>query len=188
MTQARVGRNVAAVFGLAPQPDGAASLSFDQDRGVAREASRGERRRARPFCVFRESDAIRAASLAKHLGEVAEAAGVDKGLDRATEVAADVAKTDPGLAQHALVIFAAHHPIGRTMAIPSLLKRNATMAARAAAPGQAAVTLGSKSTGDEVKLDWFREDPLANEHHEHWHIVYPNRADKIKERHGELFY
>ena len=27
--------------------------------------------------------------------------------------------------------------------------------------------------GREAALDWLREDPLANDHHRHWHIVYP---------------
>ena len=40
-------------------------------------------------------------------------------------------------------------------------------------------------------IDWFREDPLSNEHHEHWHWVYPRRPQNgvpVRERHGELFY
>ena len=63
--------------------------------------------------------------------------------------------------------------------------------AAASATADEELTLGSRSTGPEVVLDWFREDPLANEHHEHWHWVYPNQPPPpkpVKERHGELFY
>lgn len=43
----------------------------------------------------------------------------------------------------------------------------------------------------ERALDWYREDPFANDHHGHWHIVYPrdgNGASIIQRRHGELFF
>jgi len=43
-------------------------------------------------------------------------------------------------------------------------------------------------------LNWFREDPLANEHHERWHVVYPHGGvprpgggTQLKQRQGELF-
>jgi tyrosinase len=45
-------------------------------------------------------------------------------------------------------------------------------------------------------MNWYREDPNLNEHHEHWHIVYNNRGipdlENLdirvhKDRHGELF-
>ena len=64
-------------------------------------------------------------------------------------------------------------------------------AAAATASEEDEPTLGSGSTGQEVVLDWFREDPLSNEHHEHWHWVYPRRPQNgvpVRERHGELFY
>lgn len=48
---------------------------------------------------------------------------------------------------------------------------------------------------EEAQLDWYREDPLANDHHHHWHIVYPNTAAveqnpsllRNQPRQGELF-
>ncbi|KAJ3057104.1 Polyphenol oxidase 1 [Rhizophlyctis rosea] len=48
----------------------------------------------------------------------------------------------------------------------------------------------------EEALDYWREDQNLNEHHEHWHIVYPNGGVpnpanpsqlRIKDRQGELF-
>jgi tyrosinase len=43
----------------------------------------------------------------------------------------------------------------------------------------------------ERALDWYREDPFANDHHAHWHIVYPRDGggpSVIQRRHGELFF
>lgn len=43
----------------------------------------------------------------------------------------------------------------------------------------------------ERALDWYREDPFANDHHAHWHIVYPRDGsgpEVIQTRHGELFF
>ncbi len=48
---------------------------------------------------------------------------------------------------------------------------------------------------EEAQLDWYREDPLANDHHHHWHIVYPNAGEALESpgpivnqpRQGELF-
>ena len=47
----------------------------------------------------------------------------------------------------------------------------------------------------EAELDWYREDPLANDHHAHWHYVYPRgltqnpngRFSRTQPRQGELF-
>ncbi len=49
--------------------------------------------------------------------------------------------------------------------------------------GALGVAVGSAM---ETKMDWFREDPLLNEHHAHWHQVY--RGDVIKDRQGEMFF
>jgi tyrosinase len=43
----------------------------------------------------------------------------------------------------------------------------------------------------ERAIDWYREDPFANDHHAHWHIVYPRDGsgpETIQRRHGELFF
>lgn len=52
---------------------------------------------------------------------------------------------------------------------------------------------------DEVRLNWWREDPEANEHHDHWHVVYPTGGvpaptpqdpgrTRLQDRQGELFF
>jgi tyrosinase len=44
----------------------------------------------------------------------------------------------------------------------------------------------------ELELAYWREDPLLNDHHEHWHLVYPYNGGRSDTptwlaRHGELF-
>lgn len=48
---------------------------------------------------------------------------------------------------------------------------------------------GGTTSDKENLLNWYREDPLLNEHHEHWHVVYPNSGvqNSTKDRQGELF-
>jgi hypothetical protein len=43
---------------------------------------------------------------------------------------------------------------------------------------------------EERQLDWYREDPFANDHHHHWHNVYPGRGlgGQTQPRQGELFF
>ena len=50
------------------------------------------------------------------------------------------------------------------------------------------------STSPEDRLDFWREDPLLNDHHHHWHLVYPaggrpspSGPASLGDRHGELF-
>ena len=102
----------------------------------------------------------------------------------------------PGLLQHALKIFSIHSPLAReyfplgsleqrqpylvlpsSVSIPAIARLTAEYYADQEAPP-------AGSSGDENKLDFWREDPLLNEHHEHWHLVYP---DGDGNRSGELF-
>jgi tyrosinase len=50
------------------------------------------------------------------------------------------------------------------------------------------------ATPPENRLDYWREDPLLNDHHQHWHLVYPASGRPspsgtvgLGDRHGELF-
>ncbi|MBR1188563.1 tyrosinase family protein [Bradyrhizobium sp. AUGA SZCCT0160] len=185
----RARRDRDAVFGVAQEPDQGA-------RDLATAGPDAAEPRRRMFTPFLMEDQQRAATLAEHFAAQANAQPQASDAERLALVM-DTARGladrgEIGLAQHALGLFLTHHPLGQTMSVPSLLKRTA-IAAQAAAP-LPVETLGSHADGEEAKLDWFREDPLLNEHHEHWHWVYPNRRGegepiyKVKERHGELFY
>ena len=118
------------------------------------------------------------------------------------------------------MVFITHHPRGTalTHAVPSMTLRNPELVAPsrmpqdrsgrggallaramglpiAAAVGEATRFAGGALPSDG--LEWYREDPFANEHHSHWHVVYPvrgipnpaNPAQVIfKDRQGEIFF
>src|ERR1700733_2319017 len=106
------------------------------------------------------------------------------------EAAEQAAQTeDVALVQYALMVFITHHPGASVLPIPSLEMRSPEKATQS--PEGAALLAG---TVDETVLNWFREDPLANEHHERWHVVYPGGGiptpsgqRHTKPRQSELF-
>jgi len=130
----------------------------------------------KPFSPFDVEQAPAAAALALGLAIVAAAAPTrEEGLAEALAHADRAAAVeDPELVQHALSLFVTHSEDGRRLVKP----RSVTAAPRRFAPSSAGLEAVAEaapggSTGDERRLDFWREDPLANEHHEHWHEVYP---------------
>lgn len=93
-------------------------------------------------------------------------------------------KENPDLLYYALEVFLTHYKGTEDIAIPSLLAREPELTAPTGRPtgNNLEVALGSAA---ETKMDWFREDPLLNEHHGHWHVVY-NR-NRVYDRQGEMF-
>ena len=92
---------------------------------------------------------------------------------------------DVQLVRHAIELFIVHDPEAAKLAIPPIPPPAAKRAA-----GRLAGAIGR-----EAALDWFREDPLGNDHHRHWHIVYPARGrpgpggvQQLQDRQGELFF
>lgn len=64
-------------------------------------------------------------------------------------------------------------------------------------PTPASLDIAVTTPPEEAQLDWYREDPLANDHHAHWHYVYPRSGPptppgsppaKTQPRQGELFF
>ncbi len=104
--------------------------------------------------------ALRAAS------ELDDEDAISKVLDTAEAAARD---HPAGLVRHALAIFATHTPRGRLVGKPRMMQ----MMPSAALPGLGRVGLEA-ATGPEAVLDYWRENALANEHHQHWHEVYPS--------------
>ena len=160
------------------------------------------------FSPFRDDDLEEATELAAAFMRIArEAPGsrTDKFDAVADEASRQEKQRDPGLVRHALLLFMTHDPVGRAVPIPTLMRRSIAPS-RAAPPSAAAVgpgptpppvgfNLGGGSTPPENQIDWFREDPMCNEHHEHWHLVYPRRgvpqpdgSRSLRARHGELFF
>ncbi|MEM7095955.1 MAG: tyrosinase family protein [Actinomycetota bacterium] len=136
------------------------------------------------FSVFIEDHLARAVAIT---GEFSAVAAADPTLVAVQALAEHLEPSEPlGLVQHALMMFITHDPAGRAMGIPSLEARKPDTAA----PSKSVAELQA-ATDQEALLDWFREDPKANEHHEHWHVVFPGQGDRfgqLKDRHGELFY
>ena len=109
--------------------------------------------------------------------QAAAASDLAEGLDAALSLASQAAQTeDPELVHYALSLFVTHSKEGRRLVKPRIAFAEprklapSTLAAPGPLPAPEAV---AGSTGDERRLDFWREDPLANEHHEHWHEVYP---------------
>ena len=133
-----------------------------------------------------------------------EGASSEDALDAALGVYSEklASGENPDLLEHALMVFISHHREGRKLSgsIPPLAMRRPALAAPSAAVPAAEsaaakpVFRGTSSVPEDL-LDWYREDPLLNEHHQHWHVVYPfvgvaprpGEAPRIKDRQGELF-
>ena len=154
-----------------PQPSAATAPAPDVDRVRPRYPVR--------FSVFDPAQAAAATELALGLAVMAAASSdLADGLDAVLTRAGEVAQTeDPELVHHALSLFVTHSREGRRLVKPRTVAAEprkfppSTLAAEGAAAAREAAAAGS--TGAERPLDFWREDPLANEHHEHWHEVYP---------------
>ncbi len=139
---------------------------------------------SRRFSPFLPSELDRALELAGELMRIADGQGGDEGVAAALAEAGRRSQVeDVQLVRHALEIFIVHHPEASRLAIPPLPRPPERAAARPAGVDE-----------DEARLDWFREDVLANEHHRHWHVVYPSRGrpgpggPQLPDRPGELFF
>jgi len=175
------------------------------------------------FSVFNKRHLDRALRITAEMMRLANASPDEKGLDDVLDFYEQMREREnPDLVDYALMVFITHHPRGRALvhAIPPITLRNPEFVAPSTAPagrslpgpellevlaeaesepGLAAVDsvfVGGALPSDE--LEWYREDPFANEHHTHWHVVYPTRgipdpADpsgppKAQDRQGEIFF
>jgi Hemocyanin, ig-like domain/Hemocyanin, copper containing domain len=124
------------------------------------------------FSWFDPDDARAAAALAFALSAFAASGdGVEHGLSSALDhVDEQKGRAHPEQVRQGFALFVTHNRDGRRLAKPRTV---------AAAPGLfsppragragPAISVGGPSPG----LDYWREDVLANEHHQHWHEVYP---------------
>lgn len=125
---------------------------------------------ARSFSAFDRGDLGRATALSFQFQEaVRTAATPDAGLDAAVDLAerAVEAGRDPALVAHALQLFTAHSPVGRRLRLHRPIE---------AAPGRLVAAnkmAAARTLSPEEGAALWREDPLANDHHLHWHVVYP---------------
>lgn len=176
--------------------DGAPSPLAARTREAAPRAAVNDR----PFSVFVGEDLAAAVAVADAMAIAANGISANGGSDEdavnaALALAARMrAAVRAGMVDHAAKLFVTHHRSARNVRLPNLMSRMKVepRAAIAAAETTGLPDLGGSTGSDaEDKLGWFREDPLANEHHEHWHLVYV-RFDgdnfAVRPRHGELFF
>ncbi len=155
----------------------------------------------RPFSIFVVGDEERAAHLASQMSEAADGmAGAPEAdvIERVLALGLAAAPELPdGTVQYALKLFITHNPAARNLRIPNLLSRMAPSqieplaALKLDGAGEILSEIGGRSTPEEDRVAWFREDPVANEHHEHWHLVYPlseTRDRAVIRRRGEMFF
>jgi tyrosinase len=140
---------------------------------------------SRRFSAFIPSQLDRALALASELMKIADDTGGEAGVAAALDEAGRRANVeDVQLVHHAVELFIVHDPEAARLAIPPIPPARVK---RAGAQLAGAV-------GRESALDWFREDPLGNDHHRHWHLVYPGGGVpgpggvRLQDRQGELFF
>ncbi len=131
------------------------------------------RPRALTFSWFNPDDAVAAATLSFRLAALAASrARVNDALEKALgHVEQEIAQAPPEQVRQGFALFVTHNRDGRLLSKPrTVAAAPALFRPPAARRGQTrAVSIGGASPG----LDYWREDALANEHHQHWHEVYP---------------
>jgi hypothetical protein len=124
------------------------------------------------FSWFDPRDAVASATLAFRLAALAESGdSVEDGLAAALDHVEEHGQAArPEEVEIGLALFVTHNQAGRRLAKPRTVAA-APELFNPPGPGVAApaISLGGLSPG----LDYWREDVLANEHHQHWHEVYP---------------
>ncbi|MEA2704754.1 MAG: hypothetical protein QOD63_2699, partial [Actinomycetota bacterium] len=153
----------------------------------------------RTFSPFVDGDLDRATALAAEMMAAAERGGGPPDPAAAMDLMESRLGTEvPGLVQYALALFLTHYPPARAeLTLPALEERQPELVLPSSpgfARGADAAPAKAGASPPEDELEFWREDPLLNEHHEHWHLVYPMRGrpspdgpPDIGDRHGELF-
>jgi tyrosinase len=151
----------------------------------------------RPFSPFVPSDVQRSAELQAELHDKAAGAETPEEVIGAVSAHLEESPELIGLRRHALKVFLSHDERGRELTLPTLEERAPHKAIQTFATLDEMVA--AAETDPEAILSWFREDPQANEHHDHWHAVFPTggvadpipqdpKRVKIQDRQGELFF
>jgi hypothetical protein len=149
-------------------------LAAQTTRSGGRRPAAAARRTPEQFSWFDPEHAIKAAALSFRLSALAASRKrVNDALGSALDhVEEEARRADPEQVRQGFALFVTHNHEGRRLAKPRTV---------AAAPGlfnppgrgtgtrRPSISIGGLSPG----LDYWREDALANEHHQHWHEVYP---------------
>ena len=126
-----------------------------------------------PFSWFDPKDAVAAAALAFRLSALgASKKRPSDALSNALDhVEAEMVESDPECVRVGFALFVTHNREGRRLAKPRTVAAAPRLFSPPGAGGASGqrISIGGLSPG----LDYWREDVLANEHHQHWHEVYP---------------
>src|SRR5262245_45575323 len=140
---------------------------------VSKPRQRARAALAPAFSWFDAEDAVAAAALSFRLSaHAASKKRVSDGLTTALDhVEAEMAESDPERVRFGFSLFVTHNREGRRLAKP----RTVAAAPRLFSPPRTRAANGMRISigGLSPGLDYWREDVLANEHHQHWHEVYP---------------
>lgn len=124
------------------------------------------------FSWFANEQATDAALLSLRLSAVSETKkGVPAALGAALAVVGEERDVgDPELVRQGFALFVTHNDRGRSLIKPRTIRAAPGLftAPRVKRAGRSLSIGGLAPT-----LDYWREDMLANEHHQHWHEVYP---------------
>jgi hypothetical protein len=142
------------------------------------------------FSPFVPDQLDRAIEVSAQLMRAAGSAEGDAGLEAALAEAERLKEEQPpGLLEHALQLFIVHHPQGSLLSIPPIQPLPEE-------ERRPEATVADTEQPTEADLDYLREDLIANDHHRHWHLVYPARGvpdpttgqPRLQDRQGELFF
>ncbi|HYO77471.1 MAG TPA: hypothetical protein VE010_13500, partial [Thermoanaerobaculia bacterium] len=129
-----------------------------------------------PFSTFIHEHQRKAIKVAADMMVIANSYPGDEGLQKVLDFADEEAKRSSiDLAKYALLVFITHHPAGRQLPEPPLELRAPDKVRPSHAPlgDEDADVVPLGAFGAEKKLDWYREDASASDHHDRWHVVYP---------------
>lgn len=153
------------------------------------------------FSAFVDQHLRQALELAYRFDQVTNESGLDAAIGAIGEALR--AESIVGLVQYAVLLFLTHNPQARSkIKIKPLEMRQPNLVLSSSSANLAATSAGSRTPPPGPTppdgLGYWREDPLINEHHEHWHLVYPTSLSPlptptasgypIGDRHGELFF
>lgn len=143
-----------------------------------------------PFLEFSDEGMEAKAKLLKSFSEKAKQKGLKDAIKTAFELE-DRKTLNPRLVKSALAVFLTHNKEARRLGVivPPLALQATFKHARIAKPKPYPVTPDTLS-GPGITA-YFREDYDLNDHHYHWHQVFPTVGDgegnRIIQRQGELF-
>jgi tyrosinase len=192
-----------SVADLQSRVDDVLSAELGEAPAVVELAAGEEPSRPNQFSAFHLPDVQRAKVLAAEWMQRAEEVRAEDGMAEAVAAALEVAggtvaemeaaaDEDAELGRHAVKLFLTHYRHDLPLRIQGL-ERRAPWLILPSSNGEAPT---ESEASPEERLRWLREDPKLNEHHEHWHVVYPisgvpapdkPRGGVTKDRQGELF-